>query len=56
LKELKIEGLWSAILSSRDRRRCRCGRRSCKSIFRSLVMTRYRFKHRWDRDSGFSPY
>jgi len=25
---LEIEGLWLAILSSRDCRRCRCGRRS----------------------------
>jgi len=31
-----MEDLRSTILSSRDHRRCRCGRRSCQSIFRKV--------------------
>jgi len=34
--------LWSAIQSSRDRRRCRCGRRSCWSIFRRSLAVMFR--------------
>jgi len=33
---IKLEDVWLAILSSRDRSQCRCERRSCWSIFRSL--------------------